>query len=326
MRALPLIAFVALLGSSSISCEGAGLLALGSFEKAFSIALEPVAVPTLAMDELLTEESIRAIFRALGYDLYELEQAAADFAEPNSVALAAARIGAPLEAYDAELRLLLVRAAERHAATTLSRPERGLHITIDFSTLTQAEIDYTDLQRSIERLRGELSVTIRIEQELVALDALLADEAELRSLLASGLLESLRVEEIGVRTLTSSEKRRLDAGESINAALRDELLIEGCIEPSQPMMEGMKALRIELFSLIGPAASLPFAEIQLDDERSFCAIHVDAPSPDLLELFTAGERLVLRIEVEARLPELGLDLGGFLWLRGSTAQLGVNSF
>lgn len=316
---------LAFLGALQMSCEGGGLLALGSFEKSFSIPLDPVEVPSIAMEELLDERAIRALLTALGYDLRALERASADFSSPNSVARAAARIGAPLERHDAELRALLEGAAERYAAATLSRPEAGLRITIDFSSLREAPIDYGDLEGSLDTLRGELRVIIRIEQELASLDALLADEAELRSLLRSGLLESIRVEEIGVRTLTASEKRRHEEGANLGTELRNELLIEGCVEPSQPMMEGMRALRIELRSLRQSTAPLRFADIKLEEERSFCALHVDAASPELIELFTPGEQLILRVEVEARLPELPLDLGGFLWIRGGTGALGVSN-
>ena len=350
-----------ILSSASLSCdEGGGLLALGSFEKSFPVALDPVKVPAVSMEALLDERTIRAMLSSLGYDLAELERASADFSSPDSVARAAARIGRPLEARDAELRRLLEGAAEEFAALTLSEPDSGLHITMDFSALRDVPIDYGELERSLRALHGELRVSIHIEQELASLDALLADDAELLSLLESGLLESIRVEEIGVRTLTEGERQRLEAGEKISASLRDERLIEGCAETTQPMMEGLRGVHVKLetcppaepessqnleseepgaepageappeprplscarsFDEDAPAFSL--VDLELAGDRSFCAVHIKAPSPELIELFGADRRLVLRVEVAASLPDAPLDLGGFLWIRGGTALLGV---
>lgn len=318
-----------------LSCgERGGFFALGTFEKSFSLSLEPVEIPAFKIEELLSERAIRAVVAALGYSLSELERAEADFSDLESVVRASVRIGRPLEARDAEIRALLESTAETYAEVALSRPDKGLRITIDFSSLREVPIDYSRLEDSLIALYDGLRVRIHIEQQLSSIDALLANEAELLALLRSGLLESIRIEEIGVRTLTPSEKRKLEEGEDIESTLSDEVFIEDCVTPSQPRMEGLRALRTELIARRPPTEegkgphedALTLFESRFDVEQAFCSVYVDAPSPELIELLSSASGLAIRVEVEARLPASPLYLGGFFWIRGGTAPLGVRNF
>lgn len=324
MRRLVLaLALAALLACDSI---GSNLFSLGTFERSFSAAIDVVEIPSFDVEALLTPENVEALVRALHYDPDELRRAGADFADLQSVVDASVRIGAPLAARDAELREILSLVAEHLASDALSNEPKGLFVRLEVGALFEEPLDYRRLEASLTERALRTPVDLEVIYRTESIDTLLSGKAEILDLARSGWLDSLRIVEVGLRTLAADELARRAEGEGIRKLLQDPARIQGCVDETQRRMEGIERLSIALRSNAEDAAWIEILDEGLDSEDAICAWMTTLRSPELIQIISDDQGLELRVRVRTRLPAEPFLLGGYLWFDGESVTIRPGKF
>jgi hypothetical protein len=318
--------FVAALVLVACDAVGAGFFTLGTFQRSFPASLEPVEIPGFDVSELLDPPTLEQLAKALGYDVDELIDAGADFARLQSVVDATRAIGVPLDDQDATLRSLLAAIVSIYVNQTLTNEARGIFVKVDLSVALADPLDYDDLEGSLLERARTRPVGVEVIRRMETIDEVFIANTELVALVRSGWLASLRIREIGLRTLYAEEHLRVLAGMGLRGSLYDPSRMEGCGEPKQARIHGLEAIQIELRSLAEGAPWVEVLDTRIESDGPICAWKMTLRSPELVDVLSQDQGLDIRVRVWAHLPAKPFPLGGYLWFDSESVNISVGEF
>jgi hypothetical protein len=310
------------------SCDSvaAGFFALGTFQREFPASLDPVQIPGFDVKDLLAPGNVEILLEALGYDVEALVQAGADLDDLQSVVVAARHLGDPLPRHDERIRSLLAAFASLYVNGLLTNPEKGIFVSIDLGALFEEPFDYGRLEASIRERAHSVPVGVQVIRRMQTIDEVFISNIELVALVRSGWLASLRVTEIGLRTLLVEEKLRVLSGMGLSGSLYDPERMEGCVEPLQERITGLERIEIAIRSLADDAEWVHILNADVDPAAPICAWGTSLRSPELIDVLAQDQGLDIRVRVRTLLPEAPFLLGGYLWFDSESVNINAGEF